>query len=41
VREVAPGLYLGPAMWKTATAPAFVLWFALDTRVQAQPIGAK
>jgi hypothetical protein len=41
VREVAPGLYLGPAMWKTKTSPAFVLWFALDTRVQAQPIGDK
>ena len=41
VREVAPGLYLGPAMWKTKTSPAFVLWFALDTRVQSQPIGDK
>lgn len=39
VREVAPGLYLGPAMWKTSRAPVFVLWFALDTRVQARPIG--
>jgi hypothetical protein len=41
VREVAPGLFLGPAMWKTKSSPAFVLWFALDTRVQARPIGDK
>jgi hypothetical protein len=39
IREVSPGLYLGPAMWKTSQGPAFVLWFALDTRVQAEPIG--
>lgn len=39
VREVAPGLYLGPAMAKTASGPSFVLWFALDTRTQARPIG--
>ena len=39
IREVAPGLYLGPAMWKAAPARApgaaaatTVLWFALDTR---------
>jgi len=32
IREVAPGLYLGPAMVKTARGPATVLWFALDTR---------
>lgn len=32
IREVAPGLYLGPAMWKTrAGAAKTVLWFALDT----------
>ncbi|GMV18503.1 MAG: hypothetical protein AMXMBFR56_67270 [Polyangiaceae bacterium] len=31
IREVAPGLYLGPAMWKTAKGPRTVLWFALDT----------
>ncbi len=33
IREVSPGLYLGPAMWKGA-APrqaTTVLWFALDT----------
>jgi hypothetical protein len=39
VREVAPGLFLGPAMWKTDKGPAFVLWFALDTREQSNPIG--
>lgn len=31
IREVAPGLYLGPAMWKTKNGPKTVLWFALDT----------
>ena len=31
IREVSPGVYLGPAMWKTATSPRFVLWFGLDT----------
>jgi hypothetical protein len=41
VREVSPGLFLGPAMWKTASRPAFVLWFALDTHDQAQPVGAR
>ena len=41
VREVSPGLYLGPAMWKAANGPALVLWFALDTHDQAQPIGAR
>jgi hypothetical protein len=39
VREVAPGLWLGPAMWKAARGPALVLWFALDTRVQAERVG--
>jgi hypothetical protein len=39
IREIEPGLFLGPAMWKTARGPSFVLWFALDTHVQAQPIG--
>ncbi|HEY5934625.1 MAG TPA: hypothetical protein VIU61_08320 [Kofleriaceae bacterium] len=33
VREVAPGLFLGPAMWKTARSKALVLWFALDSRL--------
>ena len=40
VREVDDGLFLGPAMWKTSRAPALVLWFALDTRLQAPAIGA-
>ena len=48
VREVSPGLFLGPAMWKLAgpasTGVGFdarlVLWFALDTNIQAQPVGA-
>ncbi len=31
VREVSPGLYLGPAMWKGASGNTTVLWFALDT----------
>lgn len=31
IREVAPGLFLGPAMWKTKKGPETVLWFALDT----------
>lgn len=35
VREVAPGLFLGPAMWKGRRAKTTVLWFALDTRLQA------
>ena len=41
VRLVDEGLYLGPAMWKTDTARTLVLWFALDTRVQARPIGER
>jgi hypothetical protein len=32
IREVEPGLYLGPAMWKGASGKVTVLWFALDTR---------
>jgi hypothetical protein len=32
VREVAPGLFLGPAMWKAAGGPVTLLWFALDAR---------
>jgi len=32
IREVSPGLFLGPAMWKGARGPALVLWFALDAR---------
>jgi hypothetical protein len=40
IREIDAGLYLGPAMWKTPAGPRLVLWFALDTRVQASPIGS-
>ena len=32
IREVLPGLYLGPAMWKSGGDKTTVLWFALDTR---------
>lgn len=32
VREIEPGLYMGPAMWKAGTGKVTVLWFALDTR---------
>ena len=39
VREVAPGLLMGPAMWKTKDKPALVLWFALDLADPAAPIG--
>jgi len=39
IREIEPGLFLGPAMWKAAAGPRLVLWFALDTRVQAVAIG--
>jgi hypothetical protein len=39
VREVEPGLLLGPAMWKTSGKPVLVLWFALDFSQQARPIG--
>jgi hypothetical protein len=33
IREVAPGMYLGPAMAKVGKSkpPVLVLWFALDT----------
>lgn len=33
IREIAPGLFLGPAMWKGARAKTLVLWFALDSRL--------
>jgi hypothetical protein len=33
VREVSPGLFLGPAMWKSERKKALVLWFALDSRL--------
>ena len=31
VREVSPGVFMGPAMWKTAKGKLTLLWFALDT----------
>lgn len=33
IREVAPGLFLGPAMWKGGRDKTLVLWFALDSRL--------
>lgn len=30
IREIAPGLFLGPAMWKRGSGATHVLWFALD-----------
>ncbi len=33
IREVSPGLFLGPAMWKGVRGKALVLWFALDSRL--------
>lgn len=33
IREVAPGLFLGPAMWKSGSAKTLVLYFALDSRL--------
>lgn len=33
IREVSPGLFLGPAMIKTASKKVHVLWFALDSRL--------
>jgi len=33
LREVSPGLFLGPAMWKEKSGDAtLLLWFAIDTR---------
>ncbi|MBP9088770.1 MAG: hypothetical protein KBG15_21785, partial [Kofleriaceae bacterium] len=32
VRELTPGLFFGPAMWKGDQGPKTLLWFALDTR---------
>ena len=31
VREVSPGLFLGPAMWKGRSGRVTLLWFALET----------
>ncbi len=33
IREVSPGLFLGPAMWKGEKAKIHVLWFGLDSRL--------
>lgn len=33
IREVTPGLFLGPAMWKAGQQKTLVLWFALDARL--------
>jgi hypothetical protein len=33
IREVAEGLFLGPAMWKSGKDKTLVLWFALDSRL--------
>ncbi|HGG56454.1 MAG TPA: hypothetical protein ENK31_01525 [Nannocystis exedens] len=38
IREIQPGLFLGPAMWKSREKVTFVLWFALDTHIQAKPL---
>lgn len=32
VRACVPGLFFGPAMWKTAGGPKTLLWFGLDAR---------
>ena len=38
IREVSPGVFLGPAMWKARSGKALVLWFGLDaTRVTERP----
>jgi hypothetical protein len=33
IREVTPGLFFGPAMWKTARGKRLVVWFGLDSRL--------
>lgn len=33
IREVSPGLFLGPAMWKADREKSLVLWFGLDSRL--------
>lgn len=33
IREVSPGLFLGPAMWKRGSEKSVVLWFALESRL--------
>ncbi len=33
IRELSPGLFLGPAMWRGERDKTLVLWFALDARL--------
>ena len=35
IREVSPGVFLGPAMWKGARKKIHILWFALDLNDQS------
>jgi hypothetical protein len=37
IREVSPGVFLGPAMWKRDESKILVLWFALDANHRARP----
>ncbi len=37
IREVSPGVFLGPAMWKRESSKLLVLWFALDANRRARP----
>jgi hypothetical protein len=38
IREVSPGIFVGPAMWKSGAKKTLVLWFGLDaTRVAERP----
>ena len=37
IREVSPGVFLGPAMWKRDRDKVLVLWFALDARAESRP----
>ena len=40
LRQVSPGLFLGPAMLDTGRAPPrLVLYFACDTRTTQEPVG--
>ena len=37
IREVSPGVFMGPAMWKRERDKVLVLWFALDARAASRP----
>jgi hypothetical protein len=37
IREVSPGMFMGPAMWKRERDKLLVLWFALDARAVSRP----